>query len=67
VLPKVNFWRDDGDTPGRQNHKEAKHWHLHTLSPHTVSLHHVKWRNQEGSHTARCQLLTCLGDHQVSK
>jgi hypothetical protein len=25
VLPKVNFWRDDGDTPGRQNHKEAKH------------------------------------------
>jgi hypothetical protein len=29
---------------------------------------HIKQRNQEGSQTARCQLLSCLGeaDHQVS-
>jgi hypothetical protein len=68
VLPKVNSWRDTGDTPGRKNHQEeAKLGHLHTPNPRIASPLHIKWRNQEGSHKARHQLLTCLGDHQVSK
>jgi hypothetical protein len=67
MLPKVNSWRDTGDRPGRKNHqKEAKLQHLHTPSPCTASPHHIKWRNQEGSHAARCQLLPCLGDHHLS-
>jgi hypothetical protein len=68
MLPKVNSWRDAGDTPGRKNHQEeAKLQQLHTPSPHIASPCNLKWRNKEGSRTARCQLLTCLGDHQVSK
>jgi hypothetical protein len=70
MLPEVNSWRDAGDTPGRKNHQEeAKLRHLHTPSPHVASLCHVKQRNQEGSHAARRQLLTCLGDadHQINR
>jgi hypothetical protein len=52
-FPKVKSWRDTGETPCRKNHpEEAKLQHLHTPSPF-----HVKGRNQEGSLTARCQLL----------
>jgi hypothetical protein len=70
MLPKVNSWRDAGDTPGRKNHQEeAKFQYLQTPSLHIASPLHVKQRNQEGSCTARHQLLTSLGDadHQVSK
>jgi hypothetical protein len=58
MLPKVKSWRDTGDTPYRKYHQEeAKLWLLHTPSPHVASPLHVKQRNQEGSHAARCQLL----------
>jgi hypothetical protein len=61
MLPKVNSWRDAGDTPGRKNHQEeAKLQHLHTPSPSIASPIHVKWRNKEGSHAGICQFLTCL-------
>jgi hypothetical protein len=50
MLPKVNSWRDAGDTPGRKNHQEeAKLQHFHTTSPCIASPCHVKWRNQEGA------------------
>jgi hypothetical protein len=49
MLPKVNSWRDAGDTPGRKNHQEdVKLRHLHSPSLRIASLHNVKWRNQEG-------------------
>jgi hypothetical protein len=65
VNSKANSWRDAGDTCGRKNHQEeAKLQYLHTTSLRIASPRHNKWRNQEGSHTTRCQLLTCLGDHQ---
>jgi hypothetical protein len=67
MLPKVKSWRDAGDMPCRKNHqKEAKFQHLHTPSPHIASPLHIKRKKQEGSHTARCQRLTCLreADHQ---
>jgi hypothetical protein len=69
VLPKVKSWRDAGDTPYRKNHQEeAKPQLLHTPSLRIASPLYGKWRNQEGSHNARHQLLSCLGeaDHQVS-
>jgi hypothetical protein len=34
LLPKVNSWRDTGDTTGRKNHQEeAKLLHLYTRPP----------------------------------
>jgi hypothetical protein len=36
--------------------------HLHL---HIASLGQVKWRNQEGSHAARHQLLTYMGDATI--
>jgi hypothetical protein len=61
VLPKVNSWRQAGDTPGRKNHKEeTKLQHLHTPSTRIASPIHVKWKNKESSRAARCQFLTCL-------
>jgi hypothetical protein len=69
VPPKVKPWRDAGDMPCKKNHKEeAKLQHLHITSPHIASPLHVKWRNQEGSHAARIQIQTCLGEanNQVS-
>jgi hypothetical protein len=43
MLPKVNSWRDAGDTPGRKNQeKEAKLQHLHTASPHIASPRHME-------------------------
>jgi hypothetical protein len=49
--------------------RRGKLWHLWTPSLHIASPYHLIWRNQEGFHTARCWLLTCLGDadQQVSK
>jgi hypothetical protein len=64
VLPKVKSWRDAGKTLCRKDHQEeAKLWHLHTPSPCIASPLHVKWRNKEGSHTARCQLLPVQEKH----
>jgi hypothetical protein len=55
---KQKAWGDAGDTPYRKNHwEEAKPQLLLTPSPHIVSPLHIKLRNQEGSHTARHQLL----------
>jgi hypothetical protein len=63
MLPKVESWRDTGNTFCRKNHQEeAKFQYLHTPSPHIASPLHVKQRNQEGSHTTRHQLPTCLGE-----
>jgi hypothetical protein len=65
--PKVNSWRDTGNTPGRKNHQEeAKLCDLHTLSQHIASPSHVKQKNQEGSRSTRHQLLISLGDHQLT-
>jgi hypothetical protein len=62
VLPKVKSWRDTGDKPYRKNHWEkAKLWLLHTLSPRIASPLHIKWRNQEGSRTAKRQHPDGLG------
>jgi hypothetical protein len=68
LLLKVKSWRDTRDTPGRKNHQEeAKLQHLHTPNLYIASPLHVKQRNQEGSRTARRQLLTSLADPQVNK
>jgi hypothetical protein len=48
--------------------KKRQNSDLHTPSQFIASPLHIKQRNQEGCHTARCQLLTSLGkaEHQVS-
>jgi hypothetical protein len=70
MLPKVKSWKDTADIPCRKNHQEeAKLQHLHNPSPSIASPLHIEQRNQEGSHTIKRQLLSCLGAavHQVSK
>jgi hypothetical protein len=38
MLPKVNSWRDAGDTPGRKKHQEeAKLQHVYIASPTTLN------------------------------
>jgi hypothetical protein len=39
-----------------KNTKKRQNSDTSTLSAHTYPPYHVKWRNQEGSHAARCQL-----------
>jgi hypothetical protein len=68
LLPKVNSWRNAGDTPCRKNHQEeAKLQHLHSPSTCITSPLHVKWRNQEGSCAARCQLLPPAWEKQTTR
>jgi hypothetical protein len=53
MFPKVKSWRDTGDTPCSQGHREErKLWPLHTSSRCRESPLHIKWGNQEGP---RCQ------------
>jgi hypothetical protein len=58
MLPEVKSWRDTGDTPYRKNHQEeAKLRLLRIPSLHIAFPLHGKWRNLEGSHATRRQLL----------
>jgi hypothetical protein len=58
----VKSWRDTGDTPCRQNHREeAKLWPLHTSSQCRASPLHVKQRKQEGPQATSPQRPDDLG------